>query len=1082
MTASATRFRLLLLIAVLYGPSLFGQSTEKNFVLERTYKIPLVAVSGNVREAVQQVSYFDGLGRPLQSVNAQTSPLLAGSRPADLVSHTEYDAQGRVSKVYAPYPQEYRAATAFGNGRYVHADSAIAKSVAFYNATANFDQNNNRGYTLTEYEASPLSRVTKQFAVGSDHSVTMSYGLNLAGEVKRYDVSGDNPVSSEDYGAGQLFKTSTTDENGNVSLEFKDKNGLVVLRSVQAATSTWLKTYYVYDDLSRLRFVLQPEYQNEASVTKYAFTYIYNDRGLVSSKYVPGGGTTNMWYDSRDRLSESTDGNGKTTYFKYDELNRVIETGEKAGAAYRALVKTHYDTYTPPFGGVQTFVNGYGNGYPADYRRNVKGQVTVTATRVLKPDGQYDDAKDVWLYTTTYYDDRFNVIQVIRNLFDLGGANNNYEYMVRHLRFDGRVEKELIEQKVSTGEHFVEKRYTYDHADRLLSVRYLVKRDGAEKKNIVMSASRYDALGQLKKKFLHSSDGSSFREQLDYRYVPRGFMSKVTGKTSTGENFGIELKYANAATPQYNGNIGEMLWRQSGAVAWPGYKFTYDNANRLTKGEGSGYDYSETVSAYDLNGNIKKLQRKKLTATWDDLTYTYIDGNRLTKVTDAGTTDGFNNGASADSVDYNYDNNGNMTQDKNRGIADGGIRYNILNLPREVAVNNVTMKYHHDAAGTRVRMERGTENTKYAGFFEYNSSNYLARIGMEEGQIVVTGNGSGPNDYSVEYYLKDHLGNVRQVINEAGTLLQETEYFPFGLQIPKTAGTNKYLYNGKEKQPETGWLDYGARMYDPTIGRFITQDRFAEKYYDQSPYQYAGNDPVGNVDVNGDSIRVAVSGVQYYYGYTEKGGYGFYDKSGNIYSGNDKFIGQVSRVLGRLALGKEGKGLVDRLANSKSDIEIRNVTGDNRASPTGKFIQFDANKITSIPTETKEPIGQNFTSLGHEMAHIEDKINGTLNMSTWIMLPVTDPQTGVTTNKPATKSEIYATHKENQIRAEQGLPLRTHYSGDVNNVGYEPSRVVVRGTRMSTYIQSVQVGNIGIPTFGGRQIFRPMIVYAPARY
>ncbi|WP_221391964.1 hypothetical protein [Dyadobacter sp. NIV53] len=119
----------------------------------------------------------------------------------------------------------------------------------------------------------------------------------------------------------------------------------------------------------------------------------------------------------------------------------------------------------------------------------------------------------------------------------------------------------------------------------------------AERKKIVVAANRYNALRQLKKKFLNSADGSNFREQLDYGYIPRGGMSKVNGKTGAGDNFGVELKYANAATPQYNGNIGEMLWRQGGA--WVGYKFSYDNANRLTKGEGSNYEYSETISAYE---------------------------------------------------------------------------------------------------------------------------------------------------------------------------------------------------------------------------------------------------------------------------------------------------------------------------------------------------------------------------------------------------------------------------------------------------------------------------------------------------
>jgi hypothetical protein len=215
----------------------------------------------------------------------------------------------------------------------------------------------------------------------------------------------------------------------------------------------------------------------------------------------------------------------------------------------------------------------------------------------------------LWLYATTYYDERFNVIQTIRDLYDLGGST--YEHVVRQLRFDGRVEKELTKQKVSTGENTVEKLYDYDHADRLLSTRYIVKSGTNERKNIVVAANRYDAAGRMRTKFLNSgNDDTHFREQLDYSYVPRGWMSKVLGKTSTGDNFGVELKYTNAANGQYNGNIGEMLWKRTGTSIWGNYSFTYDKANRLTNATGShqeqiGYESCATPG----NGNIQTLNR-----------------------------------------------------------------------------------------------------------------------------------------------------------------------------------------------------------------------------------------------------------------------------------------------------------------------------------------------------------------------------------------------------------------------------------------------------------------------------------------
>src|SRR5690606_329690 len=101
-----------------------------------------------------------------------------------------------------------------------------------------------------------------------------------------------------------------------------------------------------------------------------------------------------------------------------------------------------------------------------------------------------------------------------------------------------------------------------------------------------------------------------------------------------------------------------------------------------------------------------------------------------------------------------------------------------------------------------------------------------------------------------------------KVTHTKSPIVQQDDYYPLGLTFNSYSRENsveqKYLYNSKELQTELtlDWYDYGARMYQPDLGRFFTQDRFAEKYYGLSPYQYAANNPVLFVDINGDSVWI----------------------------------------------------------------------------------------------------------------------------------------------------------------------------------------------------------------------------------
>ncbi|MBQ8672443.1 MAG: RHS repeat-associated core domain-containing protein, partial [Bacteroides sp.] len=107
------------------------------------------------------------------------------------------------------------------------------------------------------------------------------------------------------------------------------------------------------------------------------------------------------------------------------------------------------------------------------------------------------------------------------------------------------------------------------------------------------------------------------------------------------------------------------------------------------------------------------------------------------------------------------------------------------------------------------------------------------------------------------FYLTDYLGNVSTVADATGNLVQQNRYYPFGLPTAETGNSEQdkqpYKYNGKELDRTNGlnWYDYGARMYDPALCRFLTMDPLAEKRYPFSPYTYASCNPVNRVDPNG---------------------------------------------------------------------------------------------------------------------------------------------------------------------------------------------------------------------------------------
>ena len=241
----------------------------------------------------------------------------------------------------------------------------------------------------------------------------------------------------------------------------------------------------------------------------------------------------------------------------------------------------------------------------------------------------------------------------------------------------------------------------------------------------------------------------------------------------------------------------------------------------------------------------------------DNLTFT-LGGNQLNRVDDAAAASAYGGGFEfKDGVkqanEYTYDSNGNLTKDLNKGISN--ISYNCLNLPSAVTFSDgstIVYTYAGDGAKLKTVHKIGgtTTTTDYCGNVIYENGVQKLLL-TEEGYVTLS-------DGKYHYYLKDHQGNNRVVINQSGTVEEANHYYPFGGVFASSGNVQPYKYNGKEYDGKKGlnWYDYGARHYDAALGRFTTNDRFSEKYHSLSPYQYGANNPVNTIDINGDSLLI----------------------------------------------------------------------------------------------------------------------------------------------------------------------------------------------------------------------------------
>ncbi|WP_182922499.1 DUF6443 domain-containing protein [Pedobacter planticolens] len=836
---------------------------NRNFVMETVVKHQGHQTAGSlallpVDSANRSIQYLDGLGRPLQSVQWQGSPL-----KKDIVQAVVYDALGREELKYLPYAEQS------GNDGSFRA-SPLTNQSSFY-GSGSWDANVAKTaypFSRTVFEASPLNRVLEQGAPGavwqpysgsiggSGHTVRMVQGANTTGEVALWKVTSSGAETLAPYGAGKLYKGISRDENwssgkSGTTEEFRDLEGRVVLKRIWETESVSLSTYYIYDDYGNLRYVVPPAVtatsftEADANFNGYIYGYHYDGRKRLIEKKVPGKGWEYMVYNKLDQLVLSQDSvqrtNNQWLFTKYDALGRVVMTGlyTNAGtwASVQALVDAHVVLWEERDNLGTTYGSGYTNlAFPVsiayfhslsyyddyDFFANTFGQpngtTQVTAARTMGlPTGTRTTVlgTGTMLLTVNYYDKDGRVVTT-KGENHLGGTDvvdNSYN-------FAGELTASTRTHTANSTTTTIANSFSYDHMGRKIGTKENINSQG----EITLNKLEYNEIGQLKQKNLHSTDGTSFYQNTKLAYNERGWM-----RNSTSNEFSMKLGYDTLSTPQYNGNISAQLWG-SGASFPNVFSYQYNSLNRLTNGASTGISMSEVLT-YDVMGNIASLSRDGGTAG----VYGYT-GNRLNSITSGPLVTG----------NYGYDGNGNATTDGRNGVT---LTYNHLNLPATATKSGLSLTYTYDATGQKLKkVSNITGTTDYVDGIQYTNGT-IDFIQTEEGRAL---NQSGT--YAYQYNLSDHLGNVRYSFDiYAGVVrpLQQDNYYAFGLRHSTTAGTNNYLYNGKELQDELGQYDYGARFYDPIIGRWNSIDPLADHSVDLTPYHFCSNNPMNRIDPDG---------------------------------------------------------------------------------------------------------------------------------------------------------------------------------------------------------------------------------------
>ena len=895
---------ILFIAYIVYCVCAMSQSQDQNYIRTKT-----MTDETDPTKFIESIQYFDGLGRPVQTVQVGITP-----EHNSLVTLQEYDACGRNVATWLP---------AVISGK----DGAFTGSPEVKSAAIASNINDSKPYSKTIYEASPLNRILEQYGPGSkwhswNYSIKTNYLTNEANgklSCMCFTITGSNLntslVKPVPFASGELYVTEVKNEEGYSSYEFKNKQGQVILTR-QLNNGTAHDTYYVYDDFDNLSYVIPPMLadklikenkqitDNSLEVKQYAYLYKYDERNRCIRKRLPGCDWIYYVYDRGDRLIFTQNAEQRKTgewlYSVPDAFGRIVQTGichntnisnnnykdklvvgtyeGSSGYSFsnfspedtRVLTINYYDNYDFLLNMKQerrTMLEyeerqGYGKRYNV-HNYSAKGLLTGTYVNTTIPG--YEDEFDE--YSALYYDDRGRLIQTKKcSLLELGVDNEYIAY-----NFQGKPIKKLHEHSILTLNQTNEiYSYDYDHAGRLIETKHKLN-GGSE---IVIAQNTYNEWGQLSSTKTNNQDAL----KTNYKYNIRSWLAD-----SNNSIYKEKLEYDKIGNIT---SINDYRESRSGSSKW-NISMMYDGLSRMIEymNKDGGFGTPNARFIYDKNGNINNIYRSISTNTGtvfhDFMTISYL-GNQIETIEDAAEDSqeynsyDFRDMAGVGKLQsYEYDLNGAVTKDPYRCAT---IENNYLNLPQRIVVDNPlvsgSIEYLYLATGKKLastssvslrhslnpsEIAGGTstdestdrlESTYYCGNIIYkiiDGAICLDRILIDNGYI---------KDGNYYFYIKDHIGNNRATTNSTGQVKAMDDYFPFGMPIKDSKWEEtpqRYRFGGKEFETlmRLNLYDSHARFYDPALDRFMSVDPLCEKYYSISPYAYCLNNPLGHIDPDG---------------------------------------------------------------------------------------------------------------------------------------------------------------------------------------------------------------------------------------